>query len=518
MEWNIGCIISKRATTTPDKIAMIYEDHPITYKELNDGANRFAHFLQEKGLKKGAHISVFLLNCPELIEIYFAAAKLGIVFVPMNFRLVGPELEYQLNNCDSRLLVFHDTLFKNLEPVLSSIKVERDKYLCIKSGIPNCSGCPEWALDYADVMERYPTDEPLSNEPILMDDPLAILYTSGVTGLPKGAVLSHSQTYFKNFQIIMYTDMRSEDIFLTQLPLFHSGGLFITATPVFCRGATLIMRQSFNAGQFALDIGKYKATIVFALATMWRFVLQSEKLDSANTGSVRVTMGGGERTPLTLFDELAEKGIHLQNGFGQTENSYMMLMPKKYIFSKKGSIGKPGFFTEIWIEDLDEKKLPPGEIGEIVAKGPTVMSEYWKLPDKTSETIREGVLHTGDYGYMDEDGFFYIVDRAKDMYRTGGENVYPAEAEKVLANHPKIFNVSIIGVPDDKWGETGMAFIIPEEGESLTNKEVLNYLKEKVARYKFPSHVKFVDSLPMTSSGKIMKVKLKEKYGVRLDA
>ena len=518
MEWNIGCIVTKRATTTPDKIAMIYEDQPITYKELNDGANRFAHFLQEKGLKKGDRISVFLLNCPEFIEIYFAAAKLGIVFVPMNFRLVGPELEYQLNNCDSRMLVFHDSLLKNLEPVVSSIKVEKGKFLFIKSGIQDCPNRPEWALDYSDVIESYPSDEPLPDEPVLMDDPLAILYTSGTTGLPKGAVLSHSQTYFKNFQIIMYTDMRSEDIFLSQLPLFHSGGLFITATPVFCRGATLITRQRFKAEQFAMDIEKYRATIVFALTTMWRFVIQSKKLDSTDTASVRVAMGGGERTPSTLFDELAEKGIHLQNGFGQTENSYMMLMPEDSIFLKKGSIGKPGFFTEVWIEDLNGGKLPPGEIGEIVAKGPTVMTGYWKLPDQTSEAIKKGVLHTGDYGYMDEDGFFYIVDRAKDMYRTGGENVYPAEVEKVLANHPKIFNVAIIGVSDEKWGETGMAFIILEDGESLTSEEVLDYLKGKVARYKFPRHFKFVDSLPMTTTGKTMKVKLKEKYGVRLDA
>ena len=518
MEWNIGCIVSKRSSATPDKVAMIYEGRSITYRELNERTNRVAAFLQARGLKNGDRISVLMLNCPELIEIYFAAAKLGIIFVPLNFRLVGPELEYQINNCDSRLLVFHDCLLKNIEPILSTIHISQDSFLFKKSGETDCPRCPDWTLDYDDVMGAYPVDEPLPERPVLMDDPLAILYTSGVTGLPKGAVLTHSQTFFKNFQIIIYTDMRSDDVFLSQLPLFHSGGLFITATPVFCRGATLIARRKFNAVQFAEDIERYRATIVFALTTMWRFIIQSGRLDEVDTGSVRVTMGGGERTPLTLFDELAKRGIHLQNGFGQTENSYMTLMPAECIHLKKGSIGKPGFFTNLEIQDQNGNRCPPGAIGEIVAKGPTVMSGYWKLPDETAKAITNGVLHTGDYGYMDEDGFFYIVDRVKDMYRTGGENVYPAEIEKVLASHPKIFNVSIIGVPDEKWGETGMAFIIPEEGEHLTLNEVHDFLKGKVAKYKFPTQVKFVDQLPLTATGKIMKVRLKEKYGVRLDA
>jgi len=517
MEWNIGKIVEKWADLKPDKAAVIFEDKPVTYRELNEGANRVAHYLQEKGLKKGDRISVFLLNCPEFLEIYFAAAKLGLVFAPLNFRLVGPELEYQINNSGSRFLAFHDSLLENVEPVRSKLEVPEGNFLFVKSGIPGCSPCPGWASDYEAVIKSCSTDQPALDEPVEFGDPLAIIYTSGVTGAPKGAILSHEQTYFKNFQNIIYSDIKSDDIYLSYLPMFHSGGLFITGTPTFCRGATVVTRQTFKADQFAGDIEKYKATIVFALTTMWRFVLQSGNLGRADTSSVRVALGGGERTPQTLIDELSENGIDVQTGYGQTENSFMTLLPAEYISSKEGSIGKPGFFTEMWIADKAGKRLPADQIGEIMAKGPVVMTGYWDMPEKTAEAIVNGVLHTGDYGYMDADGFFYIVDRIKDMYRSGGENVYPAEIEKVLADHPRIFNVAIIGVPDDKWGESGMAFIVLEEGQKLTLEEIHDFLKAKVSRFKFPGQVKFVDALPMTGSGKVMKVKLKEEYGTRLD-
>ncbi len=513
MEWNIGCIVKKRAAITPDKPALIFEDRPITYKELNQEVNRAAHYLQHLGLKKGDRISVDLLNCPEFLYLYFAAAKLGLIFAPLNFRLVGPELEYQLNNCGARLLAFHDALVGNIEPILSNVPVDKDKFIFVKSAMPGCPDCPEWAVRYDDAFLKCSVDEPVPGEPVDLDDPLAIIYTSGVTGDPKGAVVSHNQTYYKNFQIMLYCDLRADTILLAQMPLFHSAGIFISLTPALCAGATMVMRQGFDPQQFAADIEKYAVTVVFAFTTMWRFILQTGKLDEIDVSSVKVVLGGGERTPISLLDELAKRGLHTQQVFGQTENSAMMMMPKEDVKRKQGSIGRPGFFAEIWIEDNEGNRLSPGATGEIVAKGPTVMSGYWNMPEKTAETIVNGVLHTGDLGYMDEEGYFYMVDRGKDMYRSGGENVYPAEVEKVLSNHPKILNVAIIGVPDEKWGETGRAFIVPKEGETITREEIYEFLKGKVAKFKYPSHIEFLDGLPMTASGKIRKVELKKKYG-----
>ncbi|MDX9786135.1 MAG: AMP-binding protein [Desulfobacterales bacterium] len=501
--------MSKRAMLAPQKTAVIFEDEPVSYRALNDEVNQLSHFFQDKGLRKGDRIAVNLFNCPEFLACYFAAAKLGLILVPLNFRMVSGELAYQINSCDSRMLLFHDETQEEVAPIRSSVAVDSDKFVWLRSFGSNFDTPPEWAMDYHDVISGYPKTEPVPDAPIDLDDPLLILYTSGVTGDPKGAVISHGQTYFKSFQYIFFSDMREDDVFLSQAPLCHSAGLAGAATTGLCRGVTLLMRKKFDAERFGKDIETYRATIVFGLTTMFRFVLETGVLDRVDLSSVRVVLGGGERTPVTLFEKLAEKGLYLQMGFGLTENSAMTLMPKEFVFPKMGACGLPNFFSDMWVEDEKGDRLPAGEIGHIVGSGPNVMTGYWNMPEETAATIVNGKIFTGDLGYMDESGFLYIADRAKDMYRSGAENVYPAEVERILADHSKIAHVAIIGVPDERWGETGKAFIVCRENETLTKEEVLEFLKGKVARYKFPRHVQFVDSLPMTAWGKVKKGELK---------
>lgn len=513
--WNIGYITRQQASVIPNNIAIIFEDEPVTFKELNERVNKTAHFLQSTGLQKGDRVAVYLQNCLEFVYLYFAIAKLGLIIVPLNLRLVGRELEYQLNNSGARMLVFHAKFIDNVEKIKDTIQVDKDKYVWLAGRENEAPVCPEWAIRFHDHYPAFPDTEPILRGHIFLDDPLGIIYTSGVTGAPKGAVVSHNQTFYK---IISLSGTGAVGlVFLSQLPLFHSGGLFISLTSCVGRGMTMVLRQNFDPAQFCHDIERYKANVVFALTTMWRLILDCGKLDEVDRSSIIISLGGGERTPKALLDKLREKGIKVSVGFGQTENSAMTVLSYEDMERKPGSVGKAREWSDMWIEDENGNRLPPGEIGEIVAIGPKVMSGYWNMPKETENTIVDGVLHTGDLGYMDEDGFFYIADRAKDMYRSGGENVYPAEIEKVLYDYPRIRNVAIIGIADDKWGETGKAFIESTDGKPITRQEIHEFLKDKVSRYKYPSHVEMIDEMPMTATGKIMKVALKEKYGVRLD-
>ena len=409
------------------------------------------------------------------------------------------------------MLVFNKKFSTYIEPIRNSLDVKKDNFICV-TGYDDDNKSPDWAVDYQSTIKNSPLHEPVPDELVDLDDPFIILFTSGTTGNPKGAVITHAQTYFKCFQIINYTDMCRDDIVQSQAPLCHSGGLAGVATPTLCRGATLLMRSKFDAEKFGLDIEKYKATIVFTFITMMRFVLNSGILDRVDLSSVRFTFGGAEKSSQGFFDELEEKGLHLLAGFGQTENSAMVLTPPNAPKSKLDSCGVPNFFTELWIQNKQGEKLPPGEIGEIVAMGPNVMKEYWDMPEATSATIVDDVLHTGDIGYLDEDGYLYVVDREKDMYRSGAENVYPAEVEAVLIDHPKIEDVAIIGVPDKKWGETGKAFIVCKKGKTITKEEVTSFLNGKIARFKFPGSIKLLDSMPLTVTGKLKKSVLKKEF------
>ena len=503
--WSVGKIVEKWALATPDQTAVIIDEETITYRALNARANQVCRALLGLGLKKGDRIAALTLNTIESIWLYVAAAKLGLVCVPLNNRLVSRELEYQLENSGARALVFDRQFGDRIAPIANDIDVARSCLLMVDHD------GSDWCVSFDAALASLAETNPGLSEPVFLDDPLAIIYTSGTTGAPKGAVVSHLQTYFKCFQVILYTDLRQDDVWLTHMPLFHSAGLFIVLTPTLCRGATLVTSRSFDPQRFLDGCERHRATVVTAATTMWTFILKAHDPARPCFASLRCAFGGGERTPRSLIDNLLSRGVNLQLGFGQTENSFMALQRPEDTEAFFGSVGQPGFFTDIWIEGADGGEAAPAEKGHIVAQGPTVMSGYWNNPEKTAETIVDGVLRTGDVGYMDAEQHLYLVDREKDMYRTGAENVYPAEVEKVLLNHPKIFSAAVIGVPDPDWGETGKAFIVLEPGETLDMAELRRFLDGKLARYKFPRHVEFVEELPLTETGKVKKVALKRR-------
>jgi len=507
MEFTVGTLLTKWSVYTPDKTAVIFDDKEISYRELNENVNRTANYLLAKGIKKGDRVSEILQNCPELLYLYFAAAKIGAVFCPINIRLTAEEIQYQLNDSGSRFLLFDDSLAEKVEAVRLNASIEKEGYCCADGNVP------EWATDYKRELMNCSTDEPHLSEPVDWEDIQIIMYTSGTTGNPKGAMLSHRKTFFNTLNAFFYHELRVEDIVLSPYPLFHSAGLLIYGTPALSRGATILLRKTYTPEQMLKDIETYKVTTFGAVTTVLKRIMDSGLIDDYDLSSVRIFGGGGEKTPIDLIERLASKGLNLQQRMGQTETSTICSLPRRDTLRKKGSIGLPVIYADVKIVDESGKEMPPGEKGEIVVKGPTVMSGYWNKPEETAKTIRDGILHTGDLAYRDEEGYFYIVDRIKDMYRSGGENVYPAEVEKLLLANPKISQVAIIGVPDPKWTEVGKAFIVTKEGESITKAEVLEFLEGKVAKFKMPVYVQFMDSLPATAAGKVRKIELKSQFG-----
>ena len=500
---NIGNWIRKWSFLQPHKKALIFEDHTFTYQEVNLRTNQLSNFLLDIGVQKGDRISVLLYNCNQYVEIFFALSKIGAILVPLNWRLAGPELEFLIKDSGSRMLIF-DTEF---EEVIASIRlllnISPENYLTV--GDP----CPNWTRDYEKTLREYPHHEPSIPTSVGDDDPHIIMYTSGTTGVPKGAVLPHRKTFFNVLNADIFYHLSSKDVMLVTRPLFHSGGLLVDATPVLYKGGTLILRRRFRPREIFEIVQKYRVTMIEMAGTLFQFLLQQCNPREYDLSSVRCYFTGGERIPTAMLNEYYKKGITISQVFGLTETSTITWLPYEDAIRKIGSVGLPIFHGEVRIINKTGHDVAPGEMGEIIVRGPAIMSEYWNRPDLTAETIRDGWLYTGDLARMDEDGYIYIIDREKDMYISGGENIYPAEIEKILFAHPKIFDAGIVGVPDEKWGEVGKVFIVIKDGETMNEIEVQEFLKGKVAKYKIPKYVEFVRELPKTPSGKIQKYLLK---------
>jgi len=503
---NIGDWIRKWTFLQPHKRALIFEDHPFTYQEINQRTNQLCHFLLQIGIRKGDRVSVLLYNCHQYIEIFFALSKIGAILVPLNWRLAGPELEFIIKDSSSRMLIFDPEFEEVIAFIHPRLNLSDGDYISV--GPP----CPDWARDYEKGLLECSIQEPPLQVSVGDEDPHIFMYTSGTTGTPKGTILSHRKTFFNALNADMFYNLTSKDIMIVSRPMFHSGGLLVEATPVLYKGGTLILKKRFRSHEILEAIQKYRVTLLEMAATVYQFILQECDLTQYDLSSIRCYFTGGERVPKAMLQEYYRKGIAISQIFGQTEASTITFLSPDDALIKIGSVGLPVFHGEVRIVDKTGKDVSPGEVGEIIVKGPTLMSGYWNRPDLTAETIRDGWLYTGDLARMDEEGYIYIVDREKDMYVSGGENVYPAEIEKVLHTHPKIFDAGIVGVPDEKWGEVGKAFIVLKPRETMGNGEIFEFLKGKVAKYKIPKYAEYIEELPKTASGKIQKFLLKERH------
>jgi fatty-acyl-CoA synthase len=334
------------------------------------------------------------------------------------------------------------------------------------------------------------------------------MYTSGTTGRPKGAVLSHRKTFFNCLNADIFFKLHPGDIMLIFLPLFHSGGLFIQAAPIFYKGATIVLHEKFSPETVFRDITAFKVTKFLGVPTVFRELLKVPETLRGDLSSLRVCAGGGERVTQDLIQACADAGFAFRQIMGQTETSILLWASETDPLKKPGTVGRPVFHAEVGIMDASGRPAPFGQIGEIVVRGSIMMKEYWQDPVKTEETIKNGYLHTGDMAWMDEDGFFFLAGRAGDVYISGGENVYPAEIEKHLKTHPDIQDVAVRGEPHDTWGECGHAFVIAKPGTCLTEADVRAFCEGALARYKWPARISFCKSFPLTSLGKVRKAEL----------
>ncbi len=502
---NVGQWIEKWSMIQPEKRALISEGTSFSYRQLSKRIHRLCNALLSLNVKKGDRIALLLYNCNQYLEAYFAISRIGGITVPLSYRLAPPELEYLLDDSGAETLIFDGEFVPTVVKLRQRIPVKKGHYVAVGDVVP------DWALNYEELIASCPSNaHPLPWE-VSGEDPHVIMYTSGTTGLPKGAVLPHRKTFYNCLNADIFFELKPSDVMLIVVPLFHSAGLVITASPILYQGATVILHRRFDPRRVLEDIQRYQVNKFLAITTMYNFILQKGGLRSYDLSSLETCYVGGERVPPSLIERYREHGIRLRQIFGQTETSILLWTTEADAMNKTGTVGKPVLHGEIRLVDSEGRDVKVGEVGEIIARGPILMKGYWNSPELTRQTIRDGWLHTGDLARMDEEGCFYIVDRERDMYISGGENVYPAEIEKVYSAHPKVFDVAVIGVADEKWGQVGKVFIVLKEGASMTEEEALHYCEEKLARYKIPKHCQFIDALPKTESGKIKKSLLQQR-------
>ncbi|MCP5166437.1 MAG: long-chain fatty acid--CoA ligase [Pseudomonadales bacterium] len=501
IEPNIAGTMLRRAQLNPERLAMIFEGQETRYAELADRVRRQAGMLRKAGVCVGDRVGYLGFNHPALLETMFAAQALGAIFVPLNFRLTAEELTFIINDAGIHSLVVDDSLRKVIEPAREN--------LCCRHFFASESPADGWRHLASERDAAEPLGQPVSSD---LHDVAIIMYTSGTTGLPKGAMLTHGNIMWNNINAMLAFGGDRDDVVITAAPLFHIGGLNVMTISSFHTGSTLVLMRGFDAGQVLENIQRYRVTHMFGAPAMYLFMSQHPQFADTDLESIKTVICGAAPVPESLIELYGARGVPFCQGYGLTETSpFSAFLTPEWAVSKLGSAGQPPLYSDTRIVDDNNREVAPGERGEICLRGPNIMKGYWNRPDATAEAIdKEGWFHSGDVGYVDEDGFLFICDRLKDMVISGGENVYPAEVESVLYKHESIAEVAVLGLPDEKWGEAVTAVVALHEGESLTLEELRAFAEPFLAKYKLPLRLHLVDALPRNPAGKVLKFVLKE--------
>lgn len=504
--------VKKWALYSPSAVAFkeAETERTYSYAQLYKMSCMLARELQTRfGVSRGDRIAVLATNELEYLPLFFAAQRLGAILVPINFRLTPREIEHIVRDSGPSLLICQRGFQATVEGVDAKVLPQQ-----------------KWFFDGEDSLSAFLTNvkQQESNDiensqqlgswelemKAVPDSPCMILYTSGTTGAPKGAIISHAMLFWNSVNTSLRLNISQNDVGVSFLPFFHTGGWNVLLTPFVHRGAKTVLMKKFDPDLVLQICDTEKVTILFGVPTTMDMMFQSKSFGAADLKSVRYAVVGGEPMPVDLIKAWQKKGIPIRQGFGLTEfGPNVFSLNEEDSIRKIGSIGFANFYIDVKVVDDDGNEVAAGETGELLLKGPMCTPGYWNNPQATAETIRDGWLHTGDLVRRDEEGYFYVAGRKKDMIKSGGENIYPVEIERFLSTHPAIREVAVVGVPDEKWGEVGKAYVALKADASQVNEaDVLQYCSGNLAKFKIPKYVEFLPELPKGDSGKILKRKL----------
>ena len=509
----IGDYLGRREIYSPDKLAIIdagkQPELRLTYREWNRRVNRLANWLRDvAGVDKGDRVAILAKDGVEHLDLLYACGKLGAIHTALNWRLHPRELADLIDLTTPKVLLFGDEFSATVAEIQLTIpqftKSPLTHFLHLEGdGLPG-------SLPYQSTLDQSP-DSPVTCESLTEEDIACLLFTGGTTGLPKAAMLSHRMICWNVLNTVIH-DLQHDDTYLCVFPLFHAGGLFAYMSSQVVFGNTSVLTRQFDPAQVLKLIERERVTVFAAVPTMYQMLTTAPNWVAADLSSLRFCTSGGAALPVPLVEQYTrEKGIRFKQGFGMTEfGPGLFALPPEDAIRKAGSIGRPNFFVDACVVDEDNQPLGPEQPGELLLKGSSRSSGYWNDPAASAAMIdNEGWFHTGDIVRYDAEWYFYVMDRKKDMFISGGENVYPAEIENALYRHPAVQMCAVIGVPDERWGEVGRAVVVLKPGAQADEAELLAFLRDNLAPYKVPRRVVFVDALPISGMGKILKRELR---------
>jgi acyl-CoA synthetase (AMP-forming)/AMP-acid ligase II len=544
----VGSWIARRARRTPDRVAVIHAGDRLTYAQLHDRVTRLAHGLRGLGVGRGDRVAYLGPNHPAFLETLFAVGTLGAILVPLNTRLAAPELARHLADSGSRALIYGAGQANTVAalrdgappPTRLPVPPSLSPFTADVIALQEPAG---GELGYAALLAAGPGTD--IDDPVGLDDPCLIMYTSGTTGGSKGATLSHGNITWNALNVVVDADFRQDEIALVVAPLFHTAALNMLCLPTLLKGGAALIEPGFEPGRALEAIETHRVTSLFGVPAVYDAMAAHPRWPDADLSSLRMLLCGGAPVPEATIRNYTRRGLTFIQGYGMTETSPgALLLDAAHVESKAGSAGVPHFFTDVQVVRPDLTPATAGETGEIVVAGRNVMQGYWNQPETVlvwgsdppgtprrpggprdsvasaaAMSAGEGTLtggpwfKSGDAGTTDADGYVFVVDRIKDMIISGGENIYPAEVENVLREHPAVADCGVIGVPDTRWGEVGRAVVVLRPGAQATEQDLLSFLDGKIARFKIPKSVRFTGELPRTGTGKILKKRLRETHG-----